>query len=420
MLMGMLYQNSQALACLCKCGLCVLHIGVGFGVARFDFQGDARASMRGTSDRYRFPRFFILNTHLEAVVGNRARQWIKIMKKFFVSLVMLLSLSAANVFAQSSLIATLSHEGEITAFYGADALKEAHEAAAHGDAITLSSGTFVATDITKAVTLRGAGMQLDTVNNVLPTTIIGDFTIQIADTVTKKLTVEGIYHNHQITVKGHLEGARFIKNRFKKFAVHSGSISTGEIVNSSFLHCKITESFNMCSNCDVLLNNCYVCDLSSETITSSVQFLYSVVQDKTGYMNRNYNIVLYNCIFIGINSVYDIDYLSSSCVAYNCVAMNCSNNNFFRNIPNTTNQMSTFQAVFKDFTGTYYDNTTFELTDEAKGKFLGIDGTQVGIFGGNFPFDPTTSNPHITKCNVAAKSTADGKLSVDIEVNGAE
>ncbi len=331
---------------------------------------------------------------------------------------MLLSLSAANVFAQSSLIATLSHEGEITAFYGADALKEAHEAAAHGDAITLSSGSFAATDITKAVTLRGAGMLLDTVNNVLPTTIIGDFTIQIADTVTKKLTVEGIYHNHLITVKGQLKGARFIKNRFKKFEVYSISTSSGKIVNSSFLHCKITESFNMCSNCDVLLNNCYVCGLSSDYTTSSVQFLNSVVQIKKGNIANNDNIVLYNCIFIGTN--YSSDYLSSSCVAYNCVAMNCYNNNFFRNIPNTTNQMSTFQVVFKDFTGTYYDNTTFELTDEAKGKFLGTDGTQVGIFGGNFPFDPTTSNPHITKCNVAAKSTADGKLSVDIEVNGAE
>ena len=334
---------------------------------------------------------------------------------------MLLSLSAANVFAQSSLIATLSHEGEITAFYGSNALQDAHRAAVHGDAITLSSGSFVATNITKAVTLRGAGMQLDTVNNVLPTTIIGDFAIQIADTVTKKLTVEGIYHNHQITVKGHLEGARFIKNRFKKFEVYSGSSTpSSKIVNSSFLHCKITESFDIYERCDVLLNNCYVCGLSSEFTTSSVQFLNSVVQIKNGYITSNDNIVLYNCIFIGTNSNYNSDYLSSSCVAYNCVAMNCRENKFFRNIPNTTNQMSTFQAVFKDFTGTYYDNTTFELTDEAKGKFLGTDGTQVGIFGGNFPFDPTTSNPHITKCNVAAKSTADGKLSVDIEVNGAE
>ena len=66
------------------------------------------------------------------------------------------------------------------------------------------------------------------------------------------------------------------------------------------------------------------------------------------------------------------------------------------------------------------DSETFELTDEAKTKYLGTDGTEVGIYGGNLPFDPTPSNPQITKCNVASKSTADGKLSVDIEVRAAE
>lgn len=61
-----------------------------------------------------------------------------------------------------------------------------------------------------------------------------------------------------------------------------------------------------------------------------------------------------------------------------------------------------------------------ELTDAAKTKYLGSDGTQIGIYGGSIPFDPRPSNPQITKLNVASKSTADGKLSVDIEVKAAE
>lgn len=61
-----------------------------------------------------------------------------------------------------------------------------------------------------------------------------------------------------------------------------------------------------------------------------------------------------------------------------------------------------------------------ELTDEAKTTYLGMDGKEVGLYGGNLPYDENPSNPQITKCNVAAKSTADGKLSVDIEVKGAE
>ena len=76
--------------------------------------------------------------------------------------------------------------------------------------------------------------------------------------------------------------------------------------------------------------------------------------------------------------------------------------------------------VFKNWTGTYTDAQAFELTDEAKTKYPGDDGKELGIYGGNLPFTPNPTNPKITKFNVASKSTADGKLSVDIEVKAAE
>ena len=124
---------------------------------------------------------------------------------------------------------------------------------------------------------------------------------------------------------------------------------------------------------------------------------------------------------MGNNQNNNTDYLSNTVSAYNCVAVNFWGNNCFRDIPNSSNQHSTYEALFKEYKGTYNEGvTTFELTDEAKTKFLGTDKTQVGIYGGNLPYDPITTNPRITKCNVAAKSTADGKLSVDIEVNGVE
>ena len=50
MLMGMLYQTINVSVRLYRYGLNVLHIGVGFGVARFDGMGDARASECGTSN----------------------------------------------------------------------------------------------------------------------------------------------------------------------------------------------------------------------------------------------------------------------------------------------------------------------------------------------------------------------------------
>jgi hypothetical protein len=110
------------------------------------------------------------------------------MKKLFLTMVALVV--ATLSYAQNSLLATLSHDGDITTFYGASALKQAHEAAEHGDVITLSSGTFTSTDITKAITLRGAGWKFDVANHKEPTILSGDFTINIPETVDQRLTIE--------------------------------------------------------------------------------------------------------------------------------------------------------------------------------------------------------------------------------------
>ena len=101
-------------------------------------------------------------------------------------------------FAQNHLVATLTHEGTVKNFYGASALQEAHETATHGDIINLSSGTFTATNITKAITLRGAGMDSDSIMNREPTCIAGSFTINITDEISTNLTIEGIYNNGHV------------------------------------------------------------------------------------------------------------------------------------------------------------------------------------------------------------------------------
>ena len=92
-------------------------------------------------------------------------------------------------------------------------------------------------------------------------------------------------------------------------------------------------------------------------------------------------------------------------------------------MPNTTNVALNLREVnqfFKSGNSTYNDNEKYELPEEAQSQYLGTNGTQVGIYGGTLPFSSTPTNPQITKCNVAAKSTADGKLSVDIEVSSVE
>lgn len=90
----------------------------------------------------------------------------------------LFGLSAAHAQQQ---FATLQHGDSISAYYGPSALEQAHSAAVAGDIIALSSGVFDATNITKAVIIRGAGMIMDTHSMTLPTIIRNNFYISVVN-----------------------------------------------------------------------------------------------------------------------------------------------------------------------------------------------------------------------------------------------
>lgn len=350
------------------------------------------------------------------------------MKKLFLSLVAMMAATAT--FAQSSMLATLSHEGEISTYYGATALRDAYNAATHGDIITLSSGSFSAVNIEKALTIRGAGMQVDSVSKTYPTNIAGNFTINIADSIEQRLTMEGLYSNFTITVKGTLKNASFLKDRLGSILPENSS--TG-MRNLMFVHCRISSSIFLPANSSASFVNCYVSNAVSMNSTSSnFEFTNCIIKNngnnyysvggssKYCYLSSITCSTFNNCIIYAASnngSIYEV--INSSCTAYYCVGK--SDYNIFGNIPNTTNtRISVFSTLFKTYTGSYNDTETFELTEEAKTKYKGGEGTEVGIYGGNLPYNPTPSNPQITKCNVASKSTADGKLSVDIEVSAAE
>lgn len=341
------------------------------------------------------------------------------MKKFFISLVVSL-MGTTMASAQSSMLATLNHDGTISTFYGSTALREAHAAAENGDVITLSSGTFVSTDITKAITLRGAGMGIDAATQSEPTIISGDIKININDTVTKRLTIEGIYNNSNVFYStSTLKNAMFLKCRFK-YINHQDN---GKLKDASFIHCRIADYFSLYDDCSATCINCVIEDpYSNNSNTSNFEFINCVITLNNNYLDDINSSSLKNCIINYYNSNNRYGYINSNCTAYNSIGINSTQ--IFKNITNSTNSLAEVSEVFKTYTGqslNQLDNETFELTDAAKEKYHSMDGTtEVGIHGGSLPFDATPSNPQITKCNVAAKSTADGKLSVDIQVNSAQ
>lgn len=87
------------------------------------------------------------------------------------------------------------------------------------------------------------------------------------------------------------------------------------------------------------------------------------------------------------------------------------------NIYNHTNKRyQTIASVFENWNGGFNFDNTYTLKDSVANSFRSADGTEVGIHGGVLPFAWTPGYMYIKKCNVVNRSTADGKLSVDIEV----
>ena len=247
------------------------------------------------------------------------------MKKVFS---MLVALTAATMsFAQSSMLATLSHDGEISTYYGATALRDAYNASEHGDIITLSSGSFTAIDINKALTIRGAGMQVDTVAKTYPTIIAGNFSINIPDSIEQRLTMEGLYNNFTITVIGTLKNASFLKNRFN--AINPENSSNTRMKNLTFIHCKVSGNLSLPNESSASCVNCYVCEPRCNSSSSS-NFEFSncfVTNEVTSQLHSS---SFTNCFIRNHHSSWsDYDtYLDSSNTAFYCLGKNRGNNMF--------------------------------------------------------------------------------------------
>ena len=335
------------------------------------------------------------------------------MKKFFFSLVA--AMIATVSFAQNTLVATLSHGEDVSMYYGVNALRSAMNAAVSGDVINLSGGAFSSVNITKAVTLRGTG-----IDDPLPTYISGDFTINIPTSDENRIMMEGIRCTNRIYMDGIFSSAYFLKCKFDGFEYISSSVITTTI----FADCKITDSsFYLNGKSNVQFINSYVAGFYNMSETTATAFFLNCVVKPISY---NYNTdnaeyikssQLLNCIIV-FSRGYKYS-LPVSTIVLNCLSVNYDGA-FSNSQINRDCKYASYADVFKDFTGTYSDSQTFELTDEAKAAFLGDDGTQMGMHGGVMPYNSTPSYPQITTMNVANKATADGKLSVEIEVSAAE
>ena len=314
--------------------------------------------------------------------------------------VLLLSVAGTkNTFAQTQL-ATLQHGDDLSVFYGTNAFVEAHRAAVGGDIITLSGGTFTSCYITKGITLRGAGCEFDTVANTAPTIFSSDISLSVDDTVNF-LNVEGIRFNCDVDFRV-LNNPTFTRCYMKYWEYRN---STASCRNAQFFNCFVKYFSNHYCTSTMLINS-----VVKSFVSDGSCVLYNSI------IHSAYNLYDFSAFSSIIHYVGNSDHSNSTFI--NCIGIG---SNPFRNAQTSgCHVYDSYEDVFETFTGTFEYGDSFILKDEVATSILGINGTQVGIYGGFMPYDIRPAYMVLKRCNVGSRTTIDGKLSVDIEVIAVE
>lgn len=353
------------------------------------------------------------------------------MKKVLLTmLASVLFITGAKAEETTTLVATLSHEGGLTAYYGKGALVDAYNAAQPGDIITLSAGVFTGTNMNKNITIRGVGGWSDGSSDNVTTTIEGGLTYKLQND-DNELVIEGVRFTSQQSVKSDT----YKECTFSKVNFGDNMFSADINVFAKLNHCVSTDYRGYIHQ--GVCTNCVFRDFGASTGTDKITMQNCVIYEFGTYNNPDFNDdVLTNCIFINTgkyqlaasNDVHNCVFFNKSIQDYDFFAnaTNESNkivadrDNFFKNpgvLDKSTDQYGEASAYNIKFEDLKVDGTgLFELSDEAKKIYTGNDGTVVGVWGGANPFNMTPSNPRITKCEIVPKVDENGKLSVTIEV----
>jgi hypothetical protein len=334
-------------------------------------------------------------------------------------LVILLAVGTTKAFAQTQ-VATLQHGDDVSVFYGTNALVQAHDVASTGDIITLSSGEFKGTTITKAITLRGAGCFLDTITGISPTSIRKGYDysmkLDIAD-LSESFTMEGIMVDGDVQLSN-LHNAKFVKCGIHRIVATN---QNADVQYVQFVDCIISFLGDYYEDNVYMYNvqfyNCFVV-LDCDGITYENSFAFTNCVAMTHYFD---GILAQNTILFGGSTD------NPNSLFYNCVSIGYTGGNYFSYQTNDTNlHFYSFSDVFESFPGCSWGswgslngfswNERYVLKPDFAASFLGTDGTQVGIYGGLAPYNPRPNYMVMKRANVANQSTVDGKLSVEIEV----
>lgn len=305
---------------------------------------------------------------------------------------------------QSDIVsATLQHGDETTVYYGQNAFQRAYnDAADAGDVIRLSAGFFDGITIRKSVAVYGVGFEGDAEAGLAATRtgriivtqdgektngcyfeglrIEGDF--QINGTLTKNITV----------VKCRVTSAMFLEGDTENVTLRQCIF--GYLRGRSYYS---NSGWNNCLAKNLQVINCSVGSVNwfqtDENIPSTVFLDHCHVYDSNGAY------VFTNCVFATTN-------IAVGSTARGCVFPGTLDETKYTADGNVYNRA--LSTVFTDGVNNInYENDGVPRDLIVADDLVGIDGTPMGIHGGNYKFNKLANVPRILSFD--ATPSEDGK-----------
>lgn len=315
------------------------------------------------------------------------------MKKFLnIIIVAMLGMVAFSVSAQDRATAVLQHGTDTKVYYGEDAFISAYADSQAGDVISLSVGTFKA-----------------------------------PETVEKKLKIVGAGHNTVIKGKITFDGSTpmdglWIEGVCISRDTNGGGITfSGTLNNTTVKRVRFNESCDMRATGDnfLMLQNYLLSVLDYDGMSGIV---YDNCIIKQIFYDKFYSIkraTVNNCF---------IDYINRAFGTYkNCFIRAISSNSSWTDMTfvnvvgafemNSASNVQNYTKLSEnEFYALFVDQDLYQLTESAAAQYLGTDGTQIGIYGGETPYTTISAIPQIVEANIGSATNSEGKLPVRIKV----
>lgn len=303
---------------------------------------------------------------------------------------------------------------------GNTALATAYTAAQNGDTLYLSGHTFIPPgSFDKQLSIFGAGHYVD------------------STLATGKTFINGNVNLSENSDMFYLEGVEITGNF---------TISTNHSVNNVIIkRCKINGVIEILGDLSNPSNNLALIGnvlIGAVNLSNAQNVLISNNILQYGLSLTNGNLITNNIFTERLTNGYYENFRGNNNQISNNIFLLCGSygvtlgdGNIFTNnlftcpnpglgsnptiIGNYTNILQT--NIFVNQTGTTF-NYTHDYHLQAPTTYLGTDGTQVGIYGGTFPYKEgaVPLNPHIQLKNIAPTTDANGDLQIQIQLSAQE